>query len=477
MDEPNEFGIEFELRLLTNLYLNQDFFEQCSVHLRAEFFRASVWPKLYQVLDDYVGRFKSLPNLAVVESELRGFIVLPEEKPFLDRFCSAIQSNDCGDLDYIRSKFLAFAENQTLKSILNTDDLTSLALLGKKLTEASQQFECGSSLWSGAKSAVEVCQEQEDVSVPYYVEDLVVPSCLTLIAAPRGIGKSLLLNALAVKLESGAEIRGEATKPLRIMLVDRDNPPRIVKERIRSWGGEGSQNIKILRRDEAPDLKDKKAWQSFPVKDHDVLMLDSVATFTEGITEKEGKETSLVLATLLDLAHQGPAVLALANCTKDALTIKGRGDWSDRADIVYEVRDATGFTPSGKKPWWLELPPASESDWADRATRRRSRTDYRLAFFASKFRIGQQPEPFCIEINLFGPQWTITDVTDSLVAIGKKFEQENAQTENHGLAMLAAAVHKAHGEDKPMTKTGAENYLRDYLKDQITQKRARFLIE
>jgi hypothetical protein len=57
--------------------------------------------------------------------------------------------------------------------------------------------------------------------------------------------------------------------------------------------------------------------------------------------------------------------------SKDALTLKGRVHWADRADIVYEVRDATGFTPSGKKPWWQELPEAEKAAWADRAARRR----------------------------------------------------------------------------------------------------------
>jgi len=87
-------------------------------------------------------------------------------------------------------------------------------------------------------------------------------------------------------------------------------------------------------------------------------------------------------------------VLLLSNCTKDALNARGRGEWQDRVDIQYEVRDATDFTPSGKKDWWLELPEAGESAWADRAARRKSRIDYRLAFIPSKFRLGHSPIPF-----------------------------------------------------------------------------------
>lgn len=337
-------------------------------------------------------------------------------------------------------------------------------------------------IWSRVKSIAEFCAE-EDPSIQNYIKDIIVPGLITIIAAPRGIGKTHVLMALEFLLSQGGVFRGNEVTPLRVLHLDRDNPSRIIKQRIKSWFGPNLQNsnVKLLTRDEAPSLKDTKAWQSLPVKDYDVILLDSIGSFTEGITEaqpKQPKETTLAIANLLDVSHKGPAILALANCTKDALTMKGRGEWMDRADIIYEVRDATGFTASGKKSWSLELPSGAEADFADRANRRRSRTDYRLAFIPSKYRGDMQPDPFCLEINLpANAQWTITDVTDSLVANGKKFDDDNAQTENHGLRFLAAAVHKAYSDDKPMTKTAAENFLRDDLKDRITQKRARFLIE
>jgi hypothetical protein len=82
----------------------------------------------------------------------------------------------------------------------------------------------------------------------------------------------------------------------------------------------------VLTRELAPDLKDKAVWEAFPVKDYDVIIVDSVGSFTEGVTEKEGKETTLILAMVLDLIHKGPAVLLLSNCTKDALNTRGRGE-------------------------------------------------------------------------------------------------------------------------------------------------------
>ena len=182
---------------------------------------------------------------------------------------------------------------------------------------------------------------------------------------------------------------------------------------------------------------------------------------------------------MLDLIHRGPAVLLLSNCTKDALNTRGRGEWQDRVDIQYEVRDATGFTPSGKKDWWTELPEAGESAWADRAARRKSRIDYRLAFIPSKFRLGAQPDPFCLEVRLPKDEtWTLEDVTGDLIeagensvneAITKKVEQEEA-----ALKALAKVVIERYQDGNPILKDQAVTYLNKEM--EISQKRSRELI-
>src|SRR5262249_7009661 len=157
-----------------------------------------------------------------------------------------------------------------------------------------------------------------------------------------------------------------------------------------------TENLHVLTRSDVPILRDKKAWENFPREKYSVVIIDALGSFTEGISEKEGKATTEVLATLLDLARKDVAILVLNNTTKDGANMRGRGEVSDRADIIYEVRDATGFTPSGKKPWWEELPESGEKEFVRRATRRRGQTDLRLGFIPSKFRLAQEPEPFCL---------------------------------------------------------------------------------
>jgi hypothetical protein len=285
--------------------------------------------------------------------------------------------------------------------------------------------------WLRAQDAPSLLAAQEK-EFEGLANDLLAPGAITLLGVPRGIGKTHISHALAVPLATGREFRGERVKPVRVFLFDRDNPRAVVKQRLRAWGAAKALNLHVLTRQNAPDLKDRTAWDLFPITDFDVLIVDSVGSATEGITEKEGKPTTEVLATLLNLARKGLAILLLQNTTKDGSNIKGRGEWADQADIVYELRDATNFTPSDQEDWWQELPPAGEDAWAKRATRRKKRTTYRLAFVPSKFRLGQEPEPFCLELRLPKDEpWTLVDVTEALIKAGEETiaQAERAQKE------------------------------------------------
>ncbi len=115
----------------------------------------------------------------------------------------------------------------------------------------------------------------------------------------------------------------------------------------------------------------------------------------------------------------------LGNTIKSGLHSRGSGVLEDRADIVYEVRDATNLKPSGKKDWWHELPAAGADAWAERASRRRNRDTMRLSFTSSKFRIGgPEPNPFALEVNFGTHPWTLRDVTHELVQAAETAPQQ-----------------------------------------------------
>jgi hypothetical protein len=287
-----------------------------------------------------------------------------------------------------------------------------------------------------------------------------------MISAPKGLGKTHVAHALCVALATAGVFRGEQVRPARVLLLDRENPRRLIKQRLRAWGADNAHNLHVLTRENAPDLKDEQAWRAFPAEHYDVIIIDSVGSATEGITEREGKQTTEVLALVRDLAARNLAVLLLQNTTKDGFSYKGREEWADRVDILYEVRDATGFTPSGKKDWWLELPPAGAASWAERAARRRGRIDYRLAFIPAKFRLGAEPDSFCLEIHLSEEGgWAVRDVTQEIIKIGEdavvRAEQEKTKQLEEAARALAETVEARAAEGTPILKSQAETFLRD----------------
>jgi len=77
---------------------------------------------------------------------------------------------------------------------------------------------------------------QQDKEFKGLVKDLLAPGSITQISSPRGLGKTMVSYALAVALANGGNFRGEQIDPpRRVLLLDRDNPAKVIKERLRFW--------------------------------------------------------------------------------------------------------------------------------------------------------------------------------------------------------------------------------------------------
>ena len=289
-------------------------------------------------------------------------------------------------------------------------------------------------------------------------------SSVTEIFAPRGLGKSLYALWLAVLL---------AQSRLRVLYIDRDNPRHVVRNRLRGFGATGElKNLKIISREKCPPLTNAAAWALFPYAEYDVVMLDSFDSAAEGIGEQDSAKPSRAIAPVLDIARRenGPAVLILGNTIKSAAHSRGSGVVEDRADIVFEVRDATGFHFTGSKSSWIEeLPTGGAEAWAGRASRRKQREKFRLAFIASKFRIGTEPEPFALEIDLTTEPWGVRDATDDVdhegAAAREQGMRERSETRAKASDTLATEIlRRAEASEPPMLKDrDAIRFLMDRL--------------
>ncbi len=313
--------------------------------------------------------------------------------------------------------------------------------------------------WVAESMAVFLSGEESGAEFLDAEKRVIARASITSIFSPRGLGKSLYTLWLAL----ACALRG-----LRVLLLDRDNPRHVVRGRLQSFGAQPeTKGLKVITREKCPPLTNASAWATFPYAEYDLVILDSLDSAAEGIGEQDSSKPSKAIAPLLDIARRenGPAVLILGNTIKTAQHSRGSGVIEDRNDIVYEVRDATDFHPTGSKPWVEELPPADAGSWAGRSSRRKQRETYRLAFVSSKFRIGPEPEPFILEINTSVEPWTVKDVTNEVDLEGAEVREQRATEKRERIARAADVLRleigrRAEAGSAPMAKRrDAEGFL------------------
>jgi hypothetical protein len=355
-----------------------------------------------------------------------------------------------------------------------------LAALPKLVELAEGQDNSGQTppgaVWHQAMTAHDLLQ-QDEAEAAAHVRDIVVPGCITNVSAPRSSGKSLVALYLGVAVATGGVFRNERLTQRRVLLVDPDNFRSLVRKRLGWLGAHQVTSLKVLTRETAPPLTDKAAWDQFPVEDYDVVIVDSLGAATEGISEKEGRQTQEFLATLKDLARRGPAILCLDNTNKAGTNYRGRGEKADAVDILYECRNITGWVPPHGGEWWEQLPDFGEHTWQERATRRKGQAVMRVAFIPTKFRLGIEPEPFVLEINTQQEPWTLADVTETIAAEGERAAEETSRQERAKIAVAEETLVRAitaRSADAPMLKSDAEALLRACG---LRQRVARTLLE
>jgi hypothetical protein len=316
---------------------------------------------------------------------------------------------------------------------------------------------------------------EDDIEVAWLVQCVLLPGCLTQIFAPRGIGKSILAAFWAVLLALAGK---------RVLILDRDNPRKEVKSRLRSLGaddlGELKANLKVISREKCPPLTRPDLWALFPYADYDVVIVDSWDSMAEGVGEQDSTKPALAMAPLLNICHRegGPAVLLLGNTIKSAEHSRGSGVIEDRADIVFEVRDATGFVPTGNNPWIEELPAQGAEEWAARSSRRKARTKFRLALVATKFRVGEEPPPRMFEVNLTDEPWSVTDFTAEVDKEGEAERQRKAEQKvariADGVAVFLREIESRSASGQPtILKTAAATFL---MEKKFTRTEAKTII-
>jgi hypothetical protein len=206
-------------------------------------------------------------------------------------------------------------------------------------------------------------------------------------------------------------------------------------------------------------------------------LIDSIGAFTEGISEREGKETQEWVAILKDLALRGPAIIGLCNTNKAGVNIRGRGEIPAAVDVVYECRNVTGWTPTGASDWVAELPERGEHTWQEAASQQsRHQGLLQIAFVATKFRAGMTPEPFILEVDMREDRWTLSEVTEQVVAAGAQAADDARDEERLKLTIAADDLvqYIRAQQPRPVLQMQAITVLRSYG---LTSRQAHALLK
>jgi hypothetical protein len=320
--------------------------------------------------------------------------------------------------------------------------------------EAKETHAAGT-VWDTAEDVLDGI-DREDKPFDWIQPDTpIARGYLTQIYAPRGLGKSVYMLDMAVKL---------ARAKFKVLVLDRDNPSSTVWSRLRNLGSRTVERgyLKVITRERCPSLfPDPSAWLSFPFDGYDVVFIDSWNAFTIGLSEKDTAGSGQALTPLLKVCYAGAAVLILGNVTRDGAHSRLNGVVEDRADFVFEVRDATDLEPKGKL-WVEQLVAQGAKDWQARTTRRQGKTKLRLALCPSKVREGPELEARVKEIDFEAdPWWTVNDVTNKIDAAGEQARKEKVQQkiDRHaqGVELLRQEILERAAAGKPaIRKTEAE---------------------
>jgi putative DNA primase/helicase len=178
---------------------------------------------------------------------------------------------------------------------------------------------------------------------------------LSMVYAPRGLGKSWFALSLGVAVASGASfLRWQAPQARRVLLVDGEMPLSELQKRLGALSvGRGlavaNDNFKILAADatekgiDIGSLEGQLALEPH-LKDVDLLILDNLSTLSASGSESAGEAWLPLQNWLLKLRRQGVAVLLVHHAGVNGKQ-RGTSRREDSLDTVIALRHPTDYIP------------------------------------------------------------------------------------------------------------------------------------
>lgn len=218
---------------------------------------------------------------------------------------------------------------------------------------------------------------------------------LTMVAAPRGVGKTHIAVGVAYAVATGGEfLRWKAPQPRKVLLLDGEMPAALLQERIRETQNRAGvvpdhwDNLKIAAADlqerGLPDLTLPEAQQLYAplIADRDLIVVDNLSTICRGLKENDADSWTPVQDWALEQRRKGKSVLFIHHCGKSGQQ-RGTSRKEDVLDTVLNLRRPPDYSP-------------------EQGARFEVRYEKSRGFF------GEEAEPF--EARLIDGQWFTSEV-------------------------------------------------------------------
>jgi hypothetical protein len=185
----------------------------------------------------------------------------------------------------------------------------------------------------------------------WLVPDLLPEGSVNLLSAPSDTGKTWFAYFLAGAVAHGGTVFGNQVLQRKVLYLDGENPPYLVKQRLLDLGVAKTLNLMVWGgwHDDPPPGPSNNLIREFAKSEHPLLIWDSLVQFHPG-DEQSSTETRRFMDQFRALAHLGATVLILHHTGKSPTSQEYRGSTDIKAsvDMAYLLKKEGNGKALGK---------------------------------------------------------------------------------------------------------------------------------